>query len=284
MRSCAKVRHHLLSTTHRRVLSGLDCEAICTLIVCFAESNAALWISPSGRTERSCVVLACNPWPTRSSASGGKNIVVSTLIFSPERVVEIEMLYSRYLYCCTCHPIQSGANDGGANDGGANAGRTHLSKSPIVQQPMGLWPMSAKADILCNKLFDLNVDLVARIDRGLEAGIFLWRRIVSRRTSVDSGLLPKNRPQGIVENPTRSMRLRTKLTPFFVRLQRTADCLARCPSIVAFAESKAANRRTVPNQSRRAAVPRRRRLRLDLGRDCVPQRADNQGLLPGCRG
>jgi hypothetical protein len=87
----------------------------------------------------------------------------------------------------------------------------------------------------------------------LEAGIFLWRRIFSRRTSVDSGLLPKNRPQGIVENPTRSMRLRTKLTPFFVRLQRMssrADCLARCPSIVAFAESKAANRRTVPNQSR----------------------------------
>jgi hypothetical protein len=113
--------------------------------------------------------------------------------------------------------------------GGANAGRTHLSKVPIVQQPIGLWPMSATADILYNKLFDLNIDLVPRIDRGIEAGIFLWRRTFSRRTSVYSGLLPKNRPPGIVENPTRSMRLRTKLTPFFVRLERTssrADCLA----------------------------------------------------------
>ena len=103
--------------------------------------------------------------------------------------------------------------------------------------------MSAMANVCRNKLFYLNVDVVPRINRSLETGIFFWRRIFLGRASADGGRLLENRRQRIVENPSRSMRLRDKLTPFFVWLHHRAfgkaDCAAMCSSIVAAAESKA---------------------------------------------
>ena len=78
--------------------------------------------------------------------------------------------------------------------------------------------MSATANVFGDGLFNLSVDVVPRINRSLETGIFFWRRIFSGRAGADGGLLPENRRQRIVENPSRSMRLRSKLTPFFVWL------------------------------------------------------------------
>ena len=103
--------------------------------------------------------------------------------------------------------------------------------------------MSATANIFGDELFDLDIDVVPRVPRGLETIIFFWRRIFSGRASADGGLLPENRRQRLVKNPSRSMRLRDKWTPFFVWLHHRAfgkaDCAAMCSSIVAAAESKA---------------------------------------------
>ncbi len=103
--------------------------------------------------------------------------------------------------------------------------------------------MSATANVFSDGLFNLGVDVVPRINRSSETGIFFWRRIFSGRAGADGGLLPENRRQRIVENPSRGMRLRTKLTPFFVwlhqRASRGADCSAMSTSIVCFADSNA---------------------------------------------
>jgi len=76
--------------------------------------------------------------------------------------------------------------------------------------------MSATVNVFGDGLFNLSVDVVPRINRSLETGIFFWRRIFSGHAGTDGGLLSENRRQRIVENLSRSMRLRSKLTPFFV--------------------------------------------------------------------
>jgi hypothetical protein len=82
--------------------------------------------------------------------------------------------------------------------------------------------MSATANIFGDELFDLDIDVVPRVPRGLETIIFFWRRIFSGRASADGGLLPENRRQRLVKNPSRSVRLRDELTPFFVWLHHRA--------------------------------------------------------------
>src|ERR1700694_2980196 len=103
--------------------------------------------------------------------------------------------------------------------------------------------MSASPNIFGDELFNLSIDVVPRINRSLETGIFFWRRSFSGRASANGGLLPENRRQRLVRNPSRSMRLRDKLTPFFVWLYQRAfgkaDCAAMCSSIVVAAEAKA---------------------------------------------
>jgi hypothetical protein len=153
--------------------------------------------------------------------------------------------------------------------------------------------MSATANVFGDELFNLSVDVVPRINLSLETGIFFWRRIFSGRAGADGGLLPENRRQRIVENPSRSMRLRTKLTPFFVwlhqRASRGADCSAMSTSIVRFADSNASlwmSSRAATDTTRQGSVAvsvvnvrRQENLRLDFDlvvealdrdRDAVP--------------
>ena len=71
-------------------------------ILRFADSNASLWMSSRAATDTESVPPARDLSPSRSSASGGKRISVSTLTLSSKRLIEIEMLYPRWLYCGTC--------------------------------------------------------------------------------------------------------------------------------------------------------------------------------------
>lgn len=83
--------------------------------------------------------------------------------------------------------------------------------------------MSASPNIFRDELFNLSIDVVPRINRSLETGIFFWRRIFSGSASANGGLLPENRRQRLVKNPSRSIRLRDNLDAMF-RLAASA-CL-----------------------------------------------------------